>query len=64
LTAEAVVQHARNPDRMAPAAAPAPEVELPDAAGRWPPGLRVVFMIGAALLCWAVILLLAWWLIG
>ena len=64
MTAETVVQHARNPERMAPAAAPAPEAERPDTAERWPAGLRIMFMIGAALLCWAALLLLGWWLIG
>lgn len=64
LIAEAVVRHARNPDSLAPAVVPASEVESRDPGERWPAGLRILFLIGAAAACWAIVLLAAWWLIG
>lgn len=64
LTAEAVVRHARKSDTMSRLAFPAPEAEAGEGAERWPAGARVLFLIGAAALCWAVVLLAGWWLIG
>lgn len=63
LTAEAAVQHARKPETVVPAAVPGAGAEASEEE-RWPPGRRVMFMIGAAVVCWAVILLAGWWLFG
>jgi hypothetical protein len=64
LTAEAVVQHARKSERMPPAAAPAPDAEIPEAVGRWPAGVRILVLIGGGVVCWAIVLLAIWWLVG
>jgi hypothetical protein len=56
------VRHARMPGRMAPAAIPTAKPGAPEEARRWPAGLRLIFVIAAALLCWAAVLICGWWL--
>jgi hypothetical protein len=64
IEAEAVVRHARMPERTAPAAVSAAERHQPDEAKRWPPGLRLIFLIITALLSWAALIFFGWWLLG
>jgi hypothetical protein len=59
-----VVRQARNPDTALPADVANAKAEIPDAAAPWPIGLRVLFMAGAALACWALVLLAGYWLLG
>lgn len=58
------MRHARNSDTMVPAEVARAGVELRGAPARWPVGLRIAFMVGAALASWGLVLLAGWWLFG
>ena len=57
------MQHARKPGPVLRVTAPVSGADASEGE-RWPAGVRIMFMIGAAVICWVVVLVAGWWLIG